>query len=357
MEVDKDRPPATAAQKAVSACFGAVATSLAITPLDVAKIRIQMQEPTLDAGAQLCASCGELRLSRPPAGLLATSMAECSQCTHYEVFYGGLSESLHPKTRNMWAPPHPNTAGYRMNTIEMLVALVRYEGVTSLWAGLPPTLVMSLPATVLYMMCYDELRSRIPRREDGSLRWWAPLLSGTSARAVAAAAVSPLELIRTQMQSGSWESSVGLLGGLHRTVARGGVAGLYAGLIPTLFRDIPFSGIYWTVFEANKRHLSTRDLPPFAVSFASGAAAGMLAAAVTTPFDVCKTRMQIAAYSQGRDTPRLGPADTMRNIIRTEGLWALTAGLGARVVKVAPACAIMISSYDMGKRFFGTSDI
>ena len=37
-----------------------------------------------------------------------------------------------------------------------------------------------------------------------------------------------------------------------------------------------------------------------------------------------------------------------------EGRAGLCAGMGTRVAKVAPSCAIMISSYEMGKRFFAS---
>ena len=37
---------------------------------------------------------------------------------------------------------------------------------------------------------------------------------------------------------------------------------------------------------------------------------------------------------------------------RSEGLGALFAGVVPRVAKVAPSCAIMISTYEFGKSFF-----
>ena len=41
-----------------------------------------------------------------------------------------------------------------------------------------------------------------------------------------------------------------------------------------------------------------------------------------------------------------------REIYREEGWRGLTRGITPRVVKVAPACAIMISSYELGKMYF-----
>ena len=44
-------------------------------------------------------------------------------------------------------------------------------------------------------------------------------------------------------------------------------------------------------------------------------------------------------------------------IVREEGPRAVFAGLGARLAKVAPACAVMISSYEAAKLAFLQSDV
>lgn len=69
----------------------------------------------------------------------------------------------------------------------------------------------------------------------------------------------------------------------------------FRGLVPTLWRDVPFSAVYWSCYE----HLRMAIMPlmpasaPFAASFLAGTLAGSLAAAATTPFDVAKTRRQL----------------------------------------------------------------
>ena len=47
----------------------------------------------------------------------------------------------------------------------------------------------------------------------------------------------------------------------------------------------------------------------------------------------------------------------MRSIVAKEGLQGLFTGLIPRLAKVAPACAIMISSYEAGKRYFAADYI
>ncbi|KAJ1630903.1 mitochondrial carrier domain-containing protein [Pavlovales sp. CCMP2436] len=365
----------TPVQKAASAVAGAVITSLTVTPFDVVKTRQQLWEApaALVEGAEDALCCVKERGARP------VSLALCNRCDHYETFHGGLGEELRPKGRaaGFWRPPPPALAGYPLNTLEMCIAIARHEGVSALWQGLGPALTMSLPATVLYMTAYDELRTRFARSEHPVLSTWAPMVAGVSARSFAAAVVSPIELIRTQMQSGQWESGLGLVGGLLQTKRRHGFFGLYRGLVPTLLRDIPFSGIYWTLYETGRTSARRHELSPFAASFASGAGAGMVASCVTTPFDVVKTRMQIALYlasrlagpgaGGGREAQVAGRKAevqaarqkvsawaTLTQIVRDDGVSALTSGMTTRMMKVAPACAIMVSSYEMGKRFFSS---
>lgn len=47
-----------------------------------------------------------------------------------------------------------------------------------------------------------------------------------------------------------------------------------------------------------------------------------------------------------------GTFDVMRDIVASQGARGLFTGAMARVGKVAPACGIMIFSYEAGKRFF-----
>ena len=88
--------------------------------------------------------------------------------------------------------------------------------------------------------------------------------------------ISPLELIRTKLQS--QKQSYRELGACIRSaVENAGWLSLWRGLGPTLLRDVPFSAMYWYNYELGKAWLCEQNNttePTFAITFLSGAASG-----------------------------------------------------------------------------------
>jgi|SRR5579859_4873638 len=212
---------------------------------------------------------------------------------------------------------------------------------------------MAVPANVIYFVGYDTLRTSLPPSIPPTL---APLIAGMSARTFAVAAISPLELFRTRLQAyhppGSNTSSFrSVLAGISDLVRQQGLRSLWRGLELTLWRDVPFSGIYWTGYEY-LRHLFRRhevfrrggEAGFFEEAFAAGCLSGTCAAFLTQPFDVSKTRRQVystmASEGEVSSTLRL-----MGMIRREEGIRGLWKGVVPRVLKVAPACAIMYGPF------------
>lgn len=152
-------------------------------------------------------------------------------------------------------------------------------------------------------------------------------------------------------------------------VASEGPFSLWRGLGLTLWRDVPFSGIYWFGYETVKDYLRARreakweHHPPglmlpsaynrkkedlhaentFVDAFLAGAVSGAFAALVTTPFDVGKTKRQVA-HGNGEEVgaKSLSMPRTLYEIWQKEGPGALWKGTAPRMLKVAPACAIMV---------------
>jgi solute carrier family 25 protein 39/40 len=187
---------------------------------------------------------------------------------------------------------------------------------------------------------YDYFKRQYTSRIKDMDPTYIPLLAGLSARFCAAAFTTPFEYIRTliQSQTGStWE-------GINLAIVR---KRLFTGMGATILRDAPFSAIYWFGYEALKaKYLKTHDDSNFLVHFAAGALSGAVAATVTGPIDVIKTRIQATTTGKKRIIP------TAKEIYREDGFAGFLRGLSPRLTKVAPSCAIMISSYELFKQFF-----
>lgn len=226
------------------------------------------------------------------------------------------------------APPSlaPNHAQHRYLTgfTDALAHIVRSEGATALWRGTAPALAMSVPGQVVYMVGYDSLRKAAfdsapewaqRARPDGGVTALdtngrpplktsyvtaVPLLAGALSRTVVAVLLSPIELVRTQIQSQvpSTNAAAGSQAGLVSLLRDLRWSNAWRGLPPTLWRDVPFSGIYWAGYEAIKRSLtggrgmgetsapSLRTAPQskandFGIAFVSGAGSGMVSPAIS----------------------------------------------------------------------------
>nr|CAD7433034.1 unnamed protein product [Timema monikensis] len=157
-------------------------------------------------------------------------------------------------------------------TLDAFVKISRTEGVSSLWSGLSPTLVLAVPATMVYFVSYENLRLYIKDSCGGKQPFWAPMVAGATARSVSVSLVSPLELVRTKMQS-KRISYLEIGEALKTLLHYHGVGGLFKGLGSTLLRDVPFSAIYWFNYEGIKSKFST-GVPSFGFSFMAGAVSG-----------------------------------------------------------------------------------
>jgi len=375
-----------------------------VTPLDVVRVRLQSQEHTPNSKSQprpyATGSLAHFRDLPPNLGISACCREVFWINNHAPFCVAGPTV----------APINPADASCAVTEAERrtinstwdgLRKIAQNEGPRTLWRGLSPTLVMAIPANVIYFAGYDWLRTSKQSPFHGRvLDAYIPLVAGASARTLAAVAVSPIEMFKTRMQAAGSISTAtrhfrDTMDGIREMVASQGIRSLWRGLTLTLWRDVPFSAIYWWGYESGRNILTDmrgrsearNDGLEFRMgrgderirrrsrsrsrenhtatlvdSFIAGASSGAVAALVTTPFDVGKTRQQVlrhagdAVKDKAHSLPRaIRPEDRsmprfLWHIFQEQGLPGLFKGWTARCLKVAPACAIMISSYEIGKR-------
>ena len=311
-------------QQIQSSCTGAVLTSFLTTPFDVVRVRLQAQQQA--------------------AMVKACYLLDCRCLDGVTLCF---------------VTPEGRTHARRFNgMVDAFVKIAKFEGMRSWWKGLSPTLLMAVPATVIYYTSYDQLKIALGFQPEKN-KILPPLIAGSLSRTIAVSTVTPLELLRTKIQSRQHYSYHQVWNAVQVSIRHDGIFSLWRGLFPTLLRDVPFSMFYWVNYEFLKHRLcSHQQLSQHlqVVPLIAGGISGATAAVLTNPLDVVKTHMQVGlGESRVGHVQNLGDGSllkVLRRVTSEYGIAGLYAGLVPRIAKIAPACAIMISTYESSKNYF-----
>jgi solute carrier family 25 phosphate transporter 23/24/25/41 len=148
---------------------------------------------------------------------------------------------------------------YAGGIVRTAARMWRHEGPASLYRGLVPSMCGIIPYAGVDIVLFETLKQGLLERHGGALPDLAVLGAGMVSSVVAQFVSYPLALVRTRLQAqGSAGRPVkyrGMADVFSRTLRHEGVAGLYKGLVPNLFKLAPAAGISWYVFESTKRLL------------------------------------------------------------------------------------------------------
>jgi solute carrier family 25 thiamine pyrophosphate transporter 19 len=250
--------------------------------------------------------------------------------------------------------------------------ILKEEGARGLWAGTVPALFLWVPYTAVQFAALGEFK-RVAR-ENGGDPEKPPLAfaGGAVAGATATVVTYPFDVMRTVLAAqGSprvYESLPAAAAGILKSR---GPAGLYAGVGVTLLEIVPASAIQFGVYAllrdiARGEDPRSRDSTPRAVSplanAACGFGAGSVARVIIHPLDVVKKRFQVAGLARSlRYGERVAAAEfssfasAVGTILRKEGVRGFYKGLTPGLIKSAPASAITFAAYEAASRFVATA--
>ncbi|XP_077066215.1 mitochondrial glutamate carrier 1 isoform X1 [Siphateles boraxobius] len=278
---------------------------------------------------------------------------------------------------------------------DCLIKTIRSEGYFGMYRGAAVNLTLVTPEKAIKLAANDFFRFHLSK--DGQkLTLLREMLAGCGAGTCQVIVTTPMEMLKIQLQDAGRIAAQRKLmpeavtpGGpvelksptamqlTRELLKEKGIAGLYKGLgatllrlgkthanitqsvskntdrmqvcVSLLFRDVPFSVIYFPLF-ANLNNLGKRGgegPAPFYVSFLSGCAAGSTAAVAVNPVDVIKTRLQSLTRGSQEDTYS-GVTDCIRKILRNEGPTAFLKGAYCRALVIAPLFGIAQVVYFLG---------
>lgn len=183
----------------------------------------------------------------------------------------------------------------------------------------------------------------LPEIQVQSLASFCSTLLGTATRI-------PCEVLKQRLQAGLFDNVGQAIVG---TWQQDGLKGFFRGTGVTLCREVPLYVAGMGLYAESKKlaqHLLGRELEPWE-TIAVGALSGGIAAVITTPFDVLKTRMMTAPHGQRISTRMVAFA-----ILRHEGPLGFFKGALPRFFWVAPLGAMNFAGYELAKKAMIKSD-
>lgn len=231
----------------------------------------------------------------------------------------------------------------------------------------------SAPGAALFFGTYEAMKPIISNyRGDNNCSAAAPthMISASIGECVACLIRVPTEVIKSKMQTnafGSLSSTVRTVLAERdgRAVGSSILGGLYRGLGITLMREVPFAFIQFPIYERLKLELvrrtrsssSSRDglvveCSPIQAA-ACGSVAGGIAAALTCPLDVVKTRLMLGTDKLG--VPYLGVGDVVQRLAKEEGKAVFLSGIQPRVMWISIGGFVFFGAYETYRSFLLSS--
>ncbi|XP_006231629.1 mitoferrin-2 isoform X1 [Rattus norvegicus] len=289
------------------------------------------------------------------------------------------------KTRMQSLQPDP-AARYR-NVLEALWRIIRTEGLWRPMRGLNVTATGAGPAHALYFACYEKLKKTLsdvihpggnshiangiepPRAgphfpnslglaavsaSQPRMVWSGSLglgAAGCVATLLHDAAMNPAEVVKQRMQM--YNSPYHRVTDCVRAVWQNeGAGAFYRSYTTQLTMNVPFQAIHFMTYEFLQEHFNPQRRYNPSSHVLCGACAGAVAAAATTPLDVCKTLLntqESLALSSNITGHITGMANAFRTVYQVGGVTAYFRGVQARVIYQIPSTAIAWSVYEFFK--------
>lgn len=219
---------------------------------------------------------------------------------------------------------------------------VRETGVLSLYRGLGPIILLSLPKAFVRFAGFEYFASVLSDKTTGKTSSAGNFLAGMGAGIVESIiAVTPGETIKTKLISGNEP----LVAGVRRILKEEGIAGMYKGVTATTMKQASNHGIRFFSFNEVKRVLLAENetrLSPIK-SLIGGMIAGCISVLGNNPIDVIKSRMQDRPPSTG---PYKNTLDCAMRLVQADGLMGFYKGTMARMLRVVPGQGIIFASYE-----------
>jgi len=242
-------------------------------------------------------------------------------------------------------------------TLDAVRHIIQREGISGLYAGIESALFGISVTNFVYYYFYEWTRgsyeqAAVRAGRAPKLTTIESIIAGAIAGSATVIATNPIWVVNTRMtarkgQEGNEKSSVPeekptTMGTLRKLLSEEGPSALFAGVLPALILVInPI--LQYTIFEQLKNVVEKRrKIGPYD-AFYLGAIGKLAATGISYPYLVVKARAHVAA----KTGPKEGMNDSLRRIIREEGVAGLYGGIGPKITQSVFTAALLFAFKDI----------
>lgn len=260
------------------------------------------------------------------------------------------------------------------SVLQAVSSIVKEEGISTLWSGHVPAQLLSISYGILQFTTFEKLtqlcENADPQFYLSHHKHWLNFMNGAMAATIATIASFPFDTVRTRLiaEQKTHKAYKGFLHALTTMVQNEGARALFKGLVPTLGQTAPHAGVQFAVYKLftdnilNKieyfhRHKSiTGSQSTLLANLIAGSLAGFVGKTVIYPCDLVKKRLQIQGFQEyrkgfGRQMYCNGLFDCVKLTITEEGYLALYKGYWPSMLKAVLVSALHFAVYDEIKHF------
>jgi len=298
--------------------------------------------------------------------------AEISKVRFFTIgtfVYSGLTTILHPASVIKVRQQVLGSAGNHIHIRTALahaVTRLQFEGIRQLYRGVGVVLSLAIPARVVYITTLEGTRLGLSSLLSGHLSpTTATTLSAGMAGGLAAVSaqliVVPMDII-SQRQMVSFEPKSPRFNSIVQSILSSpeGIRGLYRGFGISLFASLPTGTLWWATYAAcqekvnklvhgndNRDYVLHPTVGLIASQLTSGVSAAVVAATISQPLDVVKTRLQVAEGSIS--SADLNYRGVVLNLYRESGFLGFFKGMIPRMVHMSLWGTVLASAYEFLK--------
>ncbi|XP_066991693.2 mitochondrial thiamine pyrophosphate carrier [Anabrus simplex] len=196
--------------------------------------------------------------------------------------------------------------------------IIREEGIAALWKGHIPAQLLSITYGIVQFAAFESLTNQMQNISSDAKNYQSSIyfVSGAAAGCLATLFSFPFDVVRTRLVAqGEPKYYKGVVHAFYKIYTKEGLRAFFKGLTPALLQVAPHAGVQFAAYKMFKNILiqnESEDVQAHevnecsleALSFSGtllcGSLAGACAKTVVYPLDVARKRLQIQGFEKAR---------------------------------------------------------